>query len=411
MSLSSRTLRRYACTCQLAGIQRPLPILFPSPTRRGFATRKAAPVATAPPAAPATKIETIPFLLPPDRADHTLETAAHAAFGVGATAQLIFGRILRRFGIHFEPPVRRLAFAPMLIPTWRVDLRTSARGVLADSGMHFHLTATDASLPGFKMPPLDQLAVLSTWGQEPVKFDRATHLEQHGLKITALPFTHSPLNLLANLAGLPRLNQQKYGISFDPTSLKTTLFAAYPLYLPIYLGEFAFSIYPAHLPEPTWIPNTEGLEVAIGGIPVDLANPPDPGALSKLAPQLNQLLVDGKALSIADAITEAEIESHPRVMAYSEFALEHIKAHEQLVTVEAILSKVESIPEGVRAISLSTSGFKLADGPTLKADTKKKLYKATKAFEVTKPKWLDELEKKQLVEAGARKSANGRPTK
>lgn len=98
----------------------------------------------------------------------------------------------------------------------------------------------------------------SPWDiEEPVKFDRATHLRQQDQDIAVIPFSHSPLNLLANLAGLPRINQQKFGISFgalllprrrqgadpkatfaDPTSLKTTLMAAYPLYLPIYLGEY-----------------------------------------------------------------------------------------------------------------------------------------------------------------------------
>lgn len=101
------------------------------------------------------------------------------------------------------------------------------------------------------------------WKTEPVKFDPEVHLNQHGEAVGQLPFTHSPLNFLATLAALPRLNAQKNGISFgaiffhvapgrtvaerlpksnnsfaDPTSIKTQLFAAYPLYLPIYLGEF-----------------------------------------------------------------------------------------------------------------------------------------------------------------------------
>lgn len=54
---------------------------------------------------------------------------------------------------------------------------------------------------------------------------------------------------------------------------------------------------------------------------MDLDKPPEPDALRKLAPQLNQLLVEGKTLSTRDPVSPEEIETNPRVMAYSEHAL------------------------------------------------------------------------------------------
>lgn len=380
-----------------------------------------------------TKIETIPFLLTPQAATRTLENAAHAAFGVSGTAKLLLSRFLHRFNIPYDPPLKCIAFRPLLVPTWRVDLRLCARGVLGEVGMQFMLTATDASLPGFKLPPLDQLAMTAPWETEPVKFDPEVHLNQHGEAVGQLPFTHSPLNFLATLAALPRLNAQKNGISFDPTSIKTQLFAAYPLYLPIYLGEFvedsdearhvttvayaslaktAFAIYPTFLESPSWMPNSEGLEISLGGMPVDLDKPPEPDALRKLAPQLNQLLVEGKTLSTRDPVSPEEIETNPRVMAYSEHAFEnreYIKAHEELVSIEALMKKIESIPDSVKAVSVSLKGIKIGDGPSWKVLMKKKLFQAQKRVEVTKPQWMDELQAKTAADAAARKSANGRP--
>ncbi|KAK4690963.1 hypothetical protein P7C70_g9454, partial [Phenoliferia sp. Uapishka_3] len=177
----------------------------------------------------------------------------------------------------------------------------------------------------------------------------------------------------------------------------------------------SFSIFPSFLgPEQvSWLPNSEGLEVSIGGVPTDPDSPPEPSALQKIAPQLNQLLSDGKTLSIRDPMTEVEMQKHPRVMSWSEAAFEnreYIKAHENLVTVEAMMSRIERIPDGVKAISVSLKGgLKIGDGPTLKADLKKKLWKAQKAFEVTRPKWVEELERKESEGREKRKKEVGRP--
>lgn len=79
----------------------------------------------------------IPFVLGKEQAEYTLETAAATAFGVGSVTRLLIARFLRKLGIEYELPVRRIAVRPLLLPTWRVDLRMGARGVLGEAEMQF----------------------------------------------------------------------------------------------------------------------------------------------------------------------------------------------------------------------------------------------------------------------------------
>lgn len=73
-----------------------------------------------------------------------------------------------------------------------------------------------------------------------VPFLPTEHLTQHDQAVTLIPFTRHPLNLLKKLSSLPRrIARDDDDVSFDPKQFKETLFAAYPLYVPLYLGEWA----------------------------------------------------------------------------------------------------------------------------------------------------------------------------
>ncbi|KAM0753977.1 hypothetical protein T439DRAFT_322865 [Meredithblackwellia eburnea MCA 4105] len=363
-----------------------------------------------------TKIDTVPFLLHPTDASKIVETAAHTAFGLTYVFQLGLSRFLKRlFNFHYEPPLKRVAFRALLLPTWRVDLRVSARGVLSEMGMTFQLTATDASLPGFSLSPLDQLSVTAGWETEPVQYDASAHSQQHDQNVTIIPFTHSPVHLIEALKERPRINAQKHGISYDVTSVQPTLFAAYPLYLPVYLGEFentmndqkdrvtcvafgattrtAFAVYPTFLGESArWLPDMGGVEVSLGGIPNDVSKVPPTGALSKIGPELSQVVSSGTDLSLRLPITPKELEASPVVMSWSDHAQSnraYIEAHEELVMVEAMTKRLEAIPEGVRAVTVSLrDGVKMGDGSNLRADMKKRLVEAQEKLESAKPDWL-----------------------
>ena len=125
------------------------------------------------------------------------------------------------------------------------------------------VSTSDASLPGVSLSPLDALPFLSPWDSMPVTYDPTEHLNQvdadgEDLKISALPFSMSPLNFLPWLSKLPRTDVAKFGLNLCqyllclsivsiltsesrwtvPPAIKTSIFAAYPLYIPIFLAEF-----------------------------------------------------------------------------------------------------------------------------------------------------------------------------
>lgn len=144
-----------------------------------------------------------------------------------------------------------------------------------------------------------------------------------------------------------------------PSAIKASLFAAYPLYIPIYLAEFkesesdrnvtlvafattsvpvrsfptlpsnstkklpsqSFAMYPSFIEEPQWMPFSTGVELKLSGSPIDPSSPPTPGALGRLVPQLDLLTSDVRASKLLGTVESVEeIESHPHAMAYSEYS-------------------------------------------------------------------------------------------
>ena len=58
------------------------------------------------------------------------------------------------------------------------------------------------------------------------------------MDVTVIDFTRAPLRLLARLASLPRTNVNQHGLAVDPSKFKARMFAAYPLYVPVYMAEY-----------------------------------------------------------------------------------------------------------------------------------------------------------------------------
>lgn len=200
------------------------------------------------------------------------ETAAASAFGVQNVFRLLASRFLRRwFGFSLDNEIRRIAFTPLLVPVWKVDLSLKGKALVGDIEMQlnspcrlcllackrgveltcrhtFAVSALDSSLPGFRLPPLSDLTVAPPLASPPVPFSTSTHLTQFDQPVTLLPFTRHPLNLVHKLKSFPRKfsppseneeGDEEPGASLDPKAFDETLFAAYPMYLPLYLGEFA----------------------------------------------------------------------------------------------------------------------------------------------------------------------------
>ncbi|GAA5867544.1 hypothetical protein JCM8547_001214 [Rhodosporidiobolus lusitaniae] len=407
------------------------------------------------------KVQTIPFQITPERGVHISTTAAHSAFGVGYVLRLLLARFFHRFfGVSldsgfFHTGVKRVAFKPVLLPIWKLDLAVKGKALLDQAEMQLNISALNASLPGFRLDPLDRLTVNPPFEVEPIPFSASEHLDPFSQldpspsfpsgqpSVSLIPFTRTPLNLLSKLTSFPR-GLSSEGLSVDPKKFEPVLFAAYPTLIPVYLGEFeleemeagdespkrvttatfatvdgtAFSVYPQFLSPPVWLPQSSTVDLSIAGRPSDPSDLPSPEALKSLKPRIEEALedlkrlgarVDGEALdpaSVTEVIKFGEgegieeyLQKEGRAMGYAEWAdlnREYVEAVFELDTAEAILKQIEGLPEEVRTVIVSpTSIPKISSQADLLADAKRKLKQAQEKVAALKPEWIDEIEKRE----------------
>lgn len=160
-----------------------------------------------------TKIETVLFACDETTAKERLETAAASAFGLMTVVKLLLYRFSRPLGFQMENPLELKAIKPMLLPYFKVDLSMRGQITVGESVMDISVTALDATVPAFKLSPLDQLNVDSLTGEVPVPFDPTVHLNQYSQSISLLPFSQSPLRTLKKLASYPRTINDKFSVS------------------------------------------------------------------------------------------------------------------------------------------------------------------------------------------------------
>ncbi|GAA6016968.1 hypothetical protein JCM10207_007865 [Rhodosporidiobolus poonsookiae] len=416
----------------------------------------------------------IPFQLSPERGLAHADTAAHSAFGIGYVFRLLLARFFHKwFGVSpqaaggfFDTGVKRIAFRPVLVPLWKVDLAMKGRALLEQSELALNISAMNASLPGFRLDPLDRLSLAPPFDTDPVPFDPSTHLAPlsspnpspnlpEPLTPTLIPFTRTPLNLLSKLAALPREisssgeDDASAGLSFDPKQFKPVLFGAYPLYIPLYLGEYeveeavfggevetrrvttavfattdktAFSVYPQFLSPPTWLPSGSSVDLSISGRPISQDDVPSPAALQQLRPKLEDALEqlkervgvsggDGEGLDpagITEVIrlgvggvqsVEAYVEKEGRALAYSEWAdlnREYVEAVFEADQAEAFHQQIENLPEHARTVVLNATSLpQVSSRDDLLAMSRKKADQARDKARALRPEWLDAVEKEE----------------
>ncbi|TKA56289.1 hypothetical protein B0A53_01581, partial [Rhodotorula sp. CCFEE 5036] len=277
---------------------------------------------------PDRKIQTVPFALSPDKGREISEMAATTLFGLPHVLRLAAHRILSSwFGYTALEPtaIRQIAFSPVLLPVWMVDVVVKGKALLSDVQVDLDVSSTASPIPGFHLPPLSQLNVNPPLNNSDlVPFSPTEHLTQHGECVTLIPFTRHPLNLLKKLSSMPRrIARDEDDVSFDPKQFKESLFAAYPLYVPLYLGEYAlvedggqekrvttaafastdgpaFAIYPSfrafESSEPvTWLPDADSLSLTISGRPSHSAaavaqDPETMSSMKELSPRLLRVI-------------------------------------------------------------------------------------------------------------------------
>ncbi|SCZ96620.1 BZ3500_MvSof-1268-A1-R1_Chr4-4g07486 [Microbotryum saponariae] len=385
------------------------------------------------------RLAAIPFHLPGWKASEYCSVGAHSAFGFGTFLRMTLNRV---FGNIFETGVERLAFRGVLLPVWKIDLAIKGTAWL-DAQMSMSVSASNATIPGYKMSPLDQLTVDSTWDSEPVPFSPSHHAGRqvvvrdpedgsvvelrHGeesVPLTVVPFTHHPLNLLRKITGLPRTTESQHGIGLDPSGIKASLFGAYPLYIPVYLAEYAkgderattvafgasekinFALYASSKPEPRWEPNGDACELTVGGSPLDFTQRPKPNALQVLKPKLDewfanlQTQTESSSFLLTDPIKpytwSGAIANHPRVLEYSEHSQAskaYIQKLAELDRVEALMKNFEVMDENVKGLMIGPKGVpKLMGRDGMMEDVKKRLSKAKKEVELAMPRWVRDID-------------------
>ncbi|ORY78439.1 hypothetical protein BCR35DRAFT_305064 [Leucosporidium creatinivorum] len=405
-----------------------------------------APPSSPPPYNPPTvdlhKIETLPFLLRPPEALERLDAAGSAAFGFGAAVNLSWTRLLAVFGIKKEAKVKRIAVRALLLPTWRVDLATRGKVTVDKEDRNLHVTA-DIALAGFRLDPLNRLAFRFPHDGRFELYDPKNHSEQlldAGHAITTLPFETGPLNLLAKIAAMPKLSALKHGFGLDSSHFDTYMFAAYPLYLPFYLGEFEMNgkrasavvfgaasakdghrgtaIYRTYRPSPRWQPSQRAVDVNF----YDRSNDPylsEKSAFLKIQPQVMKHLAelnrpasprlgDGSTSSkigeISDPLPANEETwlSNPRVMRFSKHAeanKEYVKTETDLAEKEAIVFFTRRLPDYATASRRTQHGSKSMNRDQLLAVVEREALKARKAVALSKPKWVTQMEQEKSARA------------
>ncbi|GAA6000816.1 uncharacterized protein JCM10292_006442 [Rhodotorula paludigena] len=462
------------------------PALSPSPSRalsstprsRARASRASraaqnSPTALAgpPPSSAGGKIQTIPFQLSPKDGQRISEMAAASAFGVSHVFRLVVSRFLRRwFGFDLGHDVRQIAFKPLLVPVWKVDLAMKGKAVVGDVEMELNtmpgalrltyfvarvVTALDSALPGFRLHPLSSLTVSPPFAVPPVPFDSAAHLTQFDTPITLLPLTQHPLNLISKLQSFPRKFSSD-GTSLDPKQFSPRVFAAYPMYLPLYLGEFAldegprpadlggvegdlagerrvttaafatvdgpaFAVYPQFLDPPAWLPPSDSVNLSISARPLPSSVSSSPADIaassastSDLQPRLLEAFSEFKdeaeegGFELLDRIEggdEGAVElvgKSGRAMALGEWAevnREYVEALEELDKAQALYEQVESMPDSARALLIGKGvSPRLSSKEDFLADVTAKLDDAKAHASAARPDWIARVEKEEREE-------------
>ncbi|GAA5915860.1 hypothetical protein JCM5296_000201 [Sporobolomyces johnsonii] len=331
-------------------------------------------------------IQTIPFVLSPEQGFQYCMMAAYRSFGFLTGLKALFAPFLRRFG--YDSGVEHLAFRPVLLPVWKVDLSLEGKAVIDEMQYDLIASVLDASVAGFDHPVLASLSMHSDWAVPPVPFSRSRHSMQHSQEIAILPFTRHPLNLLDKIAAFPCTTTEQHSVMLNPARCEPVLFAAYPMYLPMYLAEFKLG--DKYVTAATWatvdkFPHNSAVYRQFEASPqwrrhrrvplaVELTSSPSSredrrrgratGAhrLTLENPQFQRLLTDvtkraegGKVVWTDEIVGEGGVDevirASERVMGYAEWAevnREYVGARDELLTMQSVFEDVKELPEGAR---------------------------------------------------------------
>ncbi|KAH9922277.1 hypothetical protein B0H21DRAFT_175553 [Amylocystis lapponica] len=198
--------------------------------------------ATYPPVARA-----LPFAFSEEQAILRLSIAASfRSFGNGAFRSLC-ATYFPSLGFK---PIRPVQIQALYLPAWIIDAEVQADGWLSgdtdgaqtSSPAKTTVTASlqESYMPGFAFDPLSRFAFSPGQADVPrfVPWSESL-LHQHGSDIQCLPFTHSPFALVDAARSLSfQQATVSSKVRFDPPTVTSNFFAAYPILIPVYLMRY-----------------------------------------------------------------------------------------------------------------------------------------------------------------------------
>ncbi|RDX57285.1 hypothetical protein OH76DRAFT_1467772 [Lentinus brumalis] len=189
-----------------------------------------------------SKVRAFPFVLSKEQAIQQLsvQTAIY-------TGYKLFGTYLRQFfpNLNVEA-LRPTRLQPAYVPAWYIDAQVQATLWLKSSPEDAQFRKNDAEvqfahtyMPGFVYPPLSEQCFQTTQllRTEPAPWSEDMR-QHHGDEVLCLPFTMSPFRLTEACRGLSMADAMLDLLRFEPSSLRETMMAAYPVLFPVYLAQF-----------------------------------------------------------------------------------------------------------------------------------------------------------------------------
>ncbi|KAH9481351.1 hypothetical protein JR316_0005876 [Psilocybe cubensis] len=140
--------------------------------------------------------------------------------------------------IDYQRPVKMTA---VYFPAWIINAEIEARLTHGSSEQNASATIRNTYVPGFDAPLLSAAPLWNSDGdnyrEDLVPFT-AEFLEQQALDVQCIPFSVSPFSLLdipasANSSTSWEISRD---LSVSPSSIRTTLFSAQPVLIPLYMG-------------------------------------------------------------------------------------------------------------------------------------------------------------------------------
>ncbi|PPR00904.1 hypothetical protein CVT24_000389 [Panaeolus cyanescens] len=186
-----------------------------------------------------SKLRAFPFQLTPTQAEKRLARWASLICDDKVSTSA-FPDISELLGFEYKRPDRMV---PVYFPVWVFNAELEVKATQKDTQRDLSLQFVNSYLPGSH---LTKLAAAPLWFKDPdYQFMDELQpftddlLRQHDLDVQCIPFTVSPFSLLQLAKTLPSSAFDLHeDVQFSPSTLKSTVFSAYPVLLPLYLAQY-----------------------------------------------------------------------------------------------------------------------------------------------------------------------------